>query len=160
MNDVTSGFDPASFLGATLTDANTRRPPIPGGLSFPGTLGVPTSRQSEGKKESNLGQLYTWVDIPVEIDLTSNPQVREQVGADKVSLRYSFSLQLTPSGGLDMSPGKNNGLRVLREAVNMNTPGQAFQIQAVAGRQVLCRIGNRPYQGEVYDEIDSIARLG
>lgn len=159
MNDVTSGFDPNAFLGATLTEANTRRPPIPAGLAFPGTLGAPTTRQSEGKKESNLGKLYTWVDIPVEVDLTGNQQVRDHVGQDKVTLRYSFGLDFSPAGGLDMSPGKNNGLRILRDAVRMNQPGQPFQIQMVQGRQVLVRIGNRPYQGEVYDEIDSIAAL-
>lgn len=160
MNDHTSGFDPSLFLGATLTEANVRRPAIPAGLSFPGTLGTPTSRQSEGKKESNLGQLYTWVDIPVEVDITSNPQVRELVGQDKVNLRYSFGLDMTPSGGLDMGIGKNNGLRILRDALGMNVAGQPFNIFMAAGRQVLCRISNRPYQGEIFDEISTIAKLG
>jgi hypothetical protein len=159
MNDSMSGFDPNTFLGATLTEANTRRPPIPGGLSFPGTLGTPVSRTTEGKKESNLGKVYTFVDIPVEVDLTTNPSVRDLVGQDKVNLRYSFSLDISSSGVLDMAPGKNNGLRQLREALNMNTQGQPFNLMMVPGRQLLCKIGNRPYQGEVYDEIDSIARL-
>jgi|SRR5580700_1375550 hypothetical protein len=157
MND-TSGFDPTQFLGATLTEANTRRPPIPGGLSFPGTFGTPEARNVQGKKDSSKS--YTFVDIPVEVDLSSNPAVQQQVGVDKVNLRFSFSIDLNPSGGFDMSPGKNNGLRQLREALNMNAQGQPFNLLMVPGRQVLCKIGNRPYQNEVYDEIDSIARLG
>lgn len=160
MNDYHSGFDPNTFLGATLTEANTRRPPIPAGLSFPGTLGAPTTRQVEGKKESTMGRVFVFVDIPVEVDITSNTQVHSLVGADKVTLRYSFGLDVTSSGGLDMSPGKNNGLRILRDALGMNEPGKPFNILMVAGRQVLCMIGNRPYQGEVYDEISSIARIG
>lgn len=158
MND--SSFDPSTFLGATLTQASVRRPPIPGGLSFPGTLGTPISRQTEGKKESNLGQIYTWIDIPIEVDLTTNPPVRELVGQDKVNLRYSFRLDITPSGGLDLSPGKNTGMRILREALNMNKEGEPFNLLMIPGRQVLCSIKNRPYQGEIYDEVDTIARLG
>jgi|SRR5215471_608966 len=159
MND-TSGFNPDLFLGAVLTTANTRRPPIPAGTNLPGTLGTPVSRQTEGKKESNLGQIYTWVDLPVEVDLTVNPTIRQLVGQDKVQLRYSFRLDVTASGGIDLAPGKNGGLRNLREAVNMNRDGEAFSIQGVNGRQVLCMIGNRTYQGEIFDEITSIARLG
>lgn len=160
MNDYHSGFDPSILLGATLTDANVRRPAIPAGLSFPGTLGIPTTRNTEGKKESNLGQVYTWVDIPIEVDVTSNPQVREAQNQDKVGLRYSFRLDLLASGGMDMSPGKNNGLRILRDALGMNEPGKPFNLLMITGRQVLCRISNRPYQGEVYDEVEGIAKLG
>jgi hypothetical protein len=160
MNSEAIGFDPNVFLGATITEASVRRPPIPGGLSFPGTLGTPITRQTEGKKESNMGQMYLWCDIPVEVDITGNPQVKDHVGLDKVNLRYSFRLDTKPSGGLDMAPGKNNGLRILRDAVGMNVEGQPFNILMVAGRQVLCKIGNRPYQGEIYDEIDAIAKLG
>lgn len=160
MNDYHSGFDPNTFLGSTLTEANVRRPPIPAGLSFPGTLGTPTTRQVEGKKESTMGRTFVFVDVPVEVDITSNPQVHQQIGQDKVNLRYSFGLDVTASGGLDMAPGKNNGMRILRDALNMNQAGQPFNLLMIAGRQVLCMIGNRPYQGEVYDEISSIARIG
>jgi hypothetical protein len=159
MNDQTSGFDPSIFLGATLTEANVRRPPIPGGLSFPGTLGAPTTRTAEGKKESNIGQVYVFCEIPVEVDITSNPQVRALVGQDKVNLRYSFRLDVKGGGALDMSPGKNNGLRILRDALDMNKQGEPFMLTMVEHRQVLCRIGNRPYQGEVYDEVESIAKI-
>src|SRR5215468_1864483 len=143
MNDVTSGFDPDTFLHAAITEESKRRPPIPAGLSLPGTLGTPTSRKTEGKKETNMGQTYVWVDVPIEIDLTGNPSVRESVGQDKVTLRYSFGLDMKPSGGLDLGVGKNNGLRILRDAVGLNVAGQPFMIDMVAGRQVLCRIGNR-----------------
>jgi hypothetical protein len=158
MNDV-SGFDPNVFLGATLTDANTRRPPIPGGTTVRGTLGEPTYRQNTGKKDTNQGVIYHSIDIPVEIDLTSVPALRDQIGQDKVTLKYGFMLDVSPAGGMDMSPGKNNGLRQLREAVGMNNPGEPFSIQMVQGRQVLAKIGNRPYNNEVFDEVQSIAKI-
>ena len=155
-----SGFDPTVFLGATLTEANTRRPPIPGGTVLRGTLGEPKSRQTEGKKANNQGVIYTWVDIPVELDLTANPQVREQVGQDKVILNHSFRLDISPTGsGLDMAPGKNNGLRQLREALDMNKPGDCFNLMMIPGRQVLVTVKNEPYEGEVYDRVAAIAHV-
>ena len=162
MNDQVSGYDPSIFLGATLTQANTRRPPIPGGTVLRGTLGKPATRQTTGTKETNQGVVYTWVDIPVELDLTQKTDVQEHVGQDKVVLTHSFRLDILTGGpgkGMDMSPGKNNGLRQLREAVDMNQDGQPFQMYAVEGRQVLASIKNDPYQGEVYDKIASIAHV-
>jgi len=41
MTDESSGFDPTVFLGATMTEANTRRPPIPAGSVLVGTFGEP-----------------------------------------------------------------------------------------------------------------------
>jgi hypothetical protein len=153
-----SGFDPTIFLGATLTEANTRRPPIPGGTVLRGTFGEPKSRAVEGKKDPS--RTYTFVDIPVELDLTANPQVHSLIGLDKVTLSHSFSLDINHSGGgLDMSPGKNNGLRQLREALGMNTPGEPFNLMMVPGRQVLVTVKNEPYEGEVYDRVGAIAKI-
>lgn len=155
-----SGYDPSIFLGATLTEANTRRPPIPAGTVLKGTLGKPTTRQTEGKQEKNQGVIYTWVDIPVELDLASKPEIRTLVGMDKVTLTHSFRLDIAENGkGLDMASGRNNGLRQLREAVDMNQDGQPFQLLAVEGRFVNASIKNEPYQGEVFDKIAAISRL-
>lgn len=164
MNDQVSGmsgYDPSIFLGATLTQANTRRPPIPSGTVLRGTLGKPATRQTQGTKETNQGVIYTWVDIPVELDLTQNADVLKHVGQEKVVLTHSFRLDILapPAKGLDMSPGKNNGLRQLREAVDMNQDGAPFQMYAVEGRMILAAIKNDPYQGEVYDKIASIAHV-
>lgn len=154
-----SGFDPSAFLGATMTEANTRRPPIPAGTALPGTLGEPKMRQTEGTKDTNRGVIYTFLEIPVELDLTSNSAVRQRVGQDKVTLIWSTSVDLTPTG-FDMSAGKNNGLRQLREALGMNQPGAPFNLLMVQGRPVLAMIKNEPYQGEVYDKIASLASVG
>lgn len=160
MNDQVSGYDPSIFLGATLTEANTRRPPIPGGTTLRGVLGKPTTRQTEGKQEKNQGVIYTWVDIPVELDLSQKPDILQIVGQEKVVLTHSFRLDISPNGqGLDMSPGKNNGLRQLRDALDMNKPGEPFQLLTVEGRPVMASIKNDPYQGEIYDKIAAIAHI-
>lgn len=150
-------FDPSLFMSATISEPSIRRPPIPAGQVLLGVLGEPKMRQTEGKKESNMGEVYTWLDIPVELDLTTKPDIRAHVGADKVTLTWSSRLDLTPTG-FDLSPGKNTGLRQLREAVDLNKPGDAFSIPMVQGRTVLAKIKNEPYQGEVFDRIDSIVK--
>lgn len=155
-----SAFDPNIFLGATLTEANIKRPPIPAGLDFIGTIGEPKLRQTEGKKESVIGQTFTWLDLPIELDLSTKPDVVQHVGQDKITLTWSTRLDVTEQGGFDMSSGKNNGLRQLREALDMNKPGQPFSLAMVQGRMVRCKIKNDPYEGEVYDKIGGLARAG
>jgi len=156
---MTSGFDPSVFLQATTTEANTRRPPIPGGTVLLGMIGEPKIRQTEGKKESVLGQTFTWLDLPITLDVTSRPDLREKLGQDQVTLTWSTRLDVTEQGGFDMSTGKNNGLRQLREALDMNKPGDTFGLLMVQGRQIRCSIKNEPNEGEVYDRIDKLARV-
>ena len=163
MNDQTGGFDPNVFLQATTAEANTRRNPVPAGTTLVGTLGEPKITTSEGKQEKNLGQVYVFCNIPVEIDLTQNPSIHAHVGMDKLTLQYRFGVDFLPGGtGFDMAKGKNNGLRALREALGMNVQGQPFNLMMVIGRQVTARIGNRPGRpGEdvVYDEVSSVAAV-
>jgi len=159
MNDTAAGFNVGNFLNAPLTEPNTRRPPIPAGTAVIGIFGnVPAEpRRVEGKDDPS--KVYFFLEIPVEVDLNQNPTLKEHVGQEKVNLRYSFSLDFTPTGQLDMSKGKNVGLRQLREALDLNKPGDTFSFAMVPGRPVLCKIKNRSGEGgEVYDEVGSIAR--
>lgn len=158
MNDQPSNFDPSVFLGATVTEANTRRPPLPAGKSFTGVLGEPKYRQSEGKKETNLGVVYHWIDIPIQLEIPAD--LLENQGTDQITLQYSFRLDISENGqGFDMSPGKNNGMRQLREAVGMNTPGQPFVLSMVQGQRVLVRIKHETYEGDVFDRVAGIAKI-
>lgn len=161
MSDIGS-FDPSLLLGAQTSEANTRRPPIPAGQAVRGRLGAPKIRQAEGKKETNKGEVYTFLEIPVELDMNSNPGAKAAIGGlDMVPVTWSTRLDLAANNqGFDMSPGKNNGLRQLREATNLNNPGQIFSIPMVEGREVLCMIKNEKGQDdEIYDRIGSLAKI-
>lgn len=158
---MTSAFDPNLFLDASTTDALVRRPPIPAGTELLGILGEPKPRQNQGKKESNQGVVYTSLDIPVEFDLTQNPTVRQIVGQDKVILNYGFLVDLNAAGtAFDTSPGKNGRLRQLREVLDLNKPGQTFNLRMLQGRQARFKISHRinDADGEVYDQVDSVAK--
>jgi len=159
MTDESSGFDPTVFLGATMTEANTRRPPIPAGSVLVGTFGEPKYRKTVGQKEDNMGQVYHWLDIPVEIELSQSPAIQQALGGiEKVVLTHSFRLDFGLIG-LDMSPGKNNGLRQVREALGLNVAGQPFSIPMIQGRPARFMIKNETYQGDVLDKIGSVSKV-
>lgn len=157
MND-TSPFDPSLFLDASTTEASTRRPPLPVG-EYQGTLGEPKFRQTIGKKETNLGQTYTWLDVPVTIDLTQYPDLQSAVGVDQVVLTYSGRVDTTPSGGLDYGKGKSPGLRQIRDATGLNVAGSPFSPRQLQGRVVRVKVKHEPFEGELMDRVDSVAKI-
>lgn len=152
-----SAFDPMLLLAATTTEALVRRPPIPAGTELIGTVGEPKARQSQGVKDSS--KTYTFIDFPIELDLSSVAGLPEIVGAPKVTLTYGVGLQLTDAGLIDWGIGKNSGLRRMREALDMNTPGSPFSIQGMQGRPIRVKVGQRTYEGDLFDEIDSVAKV-
>ena len=152
MNDQ-SMFDPNLFLDATTTEALTRRPPLPAGMDFVGTVGEPVTRR--GTKD---GKNWTAVDFGIDVDLGAYPDVHKQLNADKVTLKYGFVLDLNDGGMIDWSVGKNNRLRKLREALGMNVPGQTFSMRSMQGRMVRVKIKHREFEGEMFEEIDSVSK--
>lgn len=154
-----SAFDPSSFLSATTTEAATRRPPIPAGRDILAIIGEPKVRKVQGKKDPT--KEFIFVDFPMEIDLTGVPDIQKHVGQDKVTLTYGTSLDTTDSGALDWSPGRNTGLRLMRTALDMNVPGQPFNILAMQGRMIKVRISHEEYpegSGEFRDRIAAVAK--
>jgi len=151
-----SNFDPSMFLDATITEASTKRLPLPAGQDFVGIISNVESRAWQGKKDPSQGGIV--VDVTVEIDLAAYPDTAATVGANKVTLKDGIMLDLTQSGGIDTAPGKNGKLRRYREALGMNNPGEPFSFRAMTGRQIKVKIKHDPYEGEIYDKIDSVAR--
>lgn len=153
---MSSAFDAETFLNATTTEAATRRPPLNASLEYIGTLGTPVPRIGiQGKKDPT--KTYNFIDFPISIDLTALPKERERVGQDSVTLSHSVSLDVNETG-IDWSPGRNTGLRLLREALNMNVPGQPFSLLSVEGRQVRVSIKHEDYLGDIQDRVKGVAR--
>jgi hypothetical protein len=151
---MTSAFDVETFLDATTTEALQRRPPLPAGMDFVATLGEPKGRQ--GEKD---GKAWKAIDFPIEIDLAAYPEIQKQLGVEKAVLKYGFVLDINEGGMIDWSVGKNNRLRRLREAVNMNVAGQPFSMRAMQGRMLKVKIKHVPYEGDMLDDIDSVAKV-
>ena len=149
-----SSFDPSAFLDATITEPSTKRLPLPAGRDFTGVIGEPKSRTWQGRNDPTKSGVV--VDVPIEVDLAAYPDV--QIGATKVTLTDGIMLDLTDAGAIDNAPGKNGKLRRYREALNMNKPGDAFSFRAMQGRTIKVKISHRTHEGEIYDQIDSVAK--
>lgn len=152
-----TAFDPASFLSVTLTESLTKRPPLPAGQDFTGTIGDVKSRAWQGKKDPTQSGIA--VDVPIRIDLSAYPDVQKAMGGiDGVTLTDGIMLDLTEGGMIDTSPGKNGKLRRYREALDMNKPGDTFSFLAMPGRLIKVKIKHEVYEGDVYDRIDGVAK--
>lgn len=149
-------FDPQSFLDASTTEALVKRPPIPAGTELVGVITAQKPRAWTGKKDPTMGGIA--IDLTVEFDLTGYPAVQAIVGLDKVQIVDGIMLDLTEGGSIDYAPGKNGKLRRYREALGLNVPGQSFSIRMMEGRPIRCKIKHDPYEGEVYDKIESVAK--
>lgn len=155
--DPGSIFDAQSFLDASTTEVSVKRPPIPAGTDIIGLIKELKPRVWTGKKDPTQAGIA--IDLTIEFDLTAHPdpKVRALVGVDKVSIVDGLMLNLTENNSIDYSPGKNGKLRKYREALGLNQAGQTFSIRQLEGRMVRCKIKHEPYEGDLYDKIDSVS---
>ena len=151
-----SNFDPDQFLDSTTTEASVKRPPLPAGLDLVATITNIKAGAWQGKKDPT--QSGVKFDVSLEFDLTSHHDLHKQIGADKVTIVDTIMLETTEAGHIDFGPGKNAKLRRYREALGMNVPGESFSARAMVGRLIKAKIKHDPYEGEIYDKIDSVAK--
>lgn len=151
-----SNFDPEQFLGAALDAPLSKRPPADAGRPYDATIQTPKIRPWSSEKGGVARSGYA-ADIPLEINLP--PDVAGRVGQPSIILSDSVFLDTTDGGGLDMSPGKNRGLRRYYEATDLNKPGTTMG--HLAGRMVKVVLKHdvaKDGSGDLYERIDSIAK--
>lgn len=153
---MTSLFSPESFLDAQITEASVKRPPLTAGKDLIGIITAITARAWQGKEDPSKSGIA--FDVKIEFDLSNDPVEFARVGVAKVIIQDSIMLNLTDAGGIDLAPGKNGRLRQYREALNMNTAGEPFNPRNMVGRPIRAKIKHDPYQGEIFDKIDSVAK--
>lgn len=153
-----TAFDPATFIDQTISEPSTKRPPLPAGRDYIGVIGEPKPRPWQGKQDPSKSGMA--IDYPVTVDLSGYPDVKEKLGGlPQVTLTYSIMVDTTDAGLIDNSPGKNGRLRQFREALNLNKPGDTFSWRMAQGRSIKLKVKHREYQGDLYDEVDSVARV-
>jgi hypothetical protein len=153
-----STFNPETFLDATITEPSTKRPPLPAGRDFVGIIGEVKSRTWQGRQDPTKSGVV--MDVPITIDLTAYPDLGPAyAGTKQVTLTDGIMLDVTESGSIDNSPGRNGKLRRYRDALNMNKAGDTFSFRAMTGRQIKVKISHREYERELFDQVDSVAKV-
>lgn len=146
-------FDPNTFLNTTYEEANdTKITPCPVGeyLAVASKVDAKTWASLDGSK-SGVKLEILW-----EID---DANVKQLLGRDKVTSRQNIWLDLNEAGtGLDLGKGKNVGLGRLREALDLNTPGQAFAFSMIEGRLAKVMVSHRVDGEDIYDEVKKAAK--
>jgi len=150
-------FDAEQFLDQSTDQSNdTVLIPVPVG-EYTAVIEKVTARQWVAKDDPT--KTGVTLDITWEID---SPEVRELLGREKVTVRQGIMLDLTETGNLDMGKGRNVGLGRLREAVDLNIPGQPFSFNQLPGRVARVSTGQRADKNDptvLYSEVKSVAKL-
>jgi hypothetical protein len=158
MNDSAS-FDPNAFLDASTTEALVKRPPLPAGTVLTGIIVDAVARSWQSNKPDAKVKSGIAVDLKIELDLTQIPGLADTIGTPKLTMTPGIMLDMKDDGkAIDWSTGKNGNLRRYREALGMNNPGEPFSIRQMVGRAILVKTKLREYQGEFYDEVDTVAK--
>lgn len=134
-------FDATNFMNAVFNEANdTKLIPCPAGeFQVQITKCEPTSG-TIGKGD-RTGE--TWAALKMTLEV-NDEGVKALCGRDKVFIGDMVLLDLTPSGGLDMSQGKNIRLGRVREACGLNKPGQPFSPAMLTGQMVKVSVKHVP----------------
>lgn len=137
-------FDAQSFLDATTTDSSaTSLEPIPEG-EYPAVISALDIRSGESEKGP-----WAMLDIKVEVQ---DPSVEAKLERKPVSKMSVFLDKDDPSQKKNVTLGR------IREALNLNSPGQPFSPNMMIGRQCKVAIGHREHKGAIYDEVKAILK--
>ena len=140
-------FDPESFANATIeAELSTRAEPIP-----PDTYAATIEK---------VGVLdvkgYACMDVTWKI---SAPELEE---VDGRFVTQRVFLDITDSGQLDVSKGKNVTLGRIRNAVGQNVAGQAWSPNMLFGQSAMIQVineGNKkdPTDENIYDRVKTVS---
>lgn len=147
-------FNPDQFLDMQVTESNdTKIVPVPVG-EYTGIIEEVKCRQWQSKKDPSKSGIT--LDIKWAVD---DHNVRELLGRDKVTVNQGIMLDITESGGLEMGKGQNVGLGRLREALDLNSPGQPFAFSMLAGRLAKIAVSHRVDGDSIFAEVKQVAKL-
>ena len=149
-----SVFNPETFLDQQFTEANsTQMVPVPVG-EYTAVIKDVKARQWQSKKDPSVAGLT--LDVTWDID---SPEVRELLGRDTVTVKQGIMLDLTDTGSLDMGKGRNVGLGRLREALDLNKPGEPFAFSMLPVRVAQITVSHRIDGDNIYTDVKGVARM-
>ena len=112
---------------------------------------APRQWQSKDGTQSGIALDIIW--------LVEDAGVKQLLGRETVTVKQGIMLDLSSSGGLDLSKGKNVGLGRLREAVGKNEEGQPFAFSMLPGLSAKIAVSHRMNNDDTFAEVKNVAKL-
>ncbi len=155
-----SNFDPQAFLEMSIDQPLEKRPLIPVQLYMAEIIDLKPVLKD---KQNDDGSTRQTLRFDVALKLSIPAEVREQQGIDLESLTLTdyVTIDRNQNGGIDTTPGKNNRLRIYREAADLNRPGEPFMPAKLIGRVVGVKIRHEEYpigSGNFNEKVDGVVR--
>lgn len=145
-------FDPNQFLDVEMSAPLERRPPLPPG-DYTAVIGeVKAANWSKGDKSG------TRLIVPLAIEIPPAVADSLRLNSSSLTLTDSIMLDTTEQGTIDMAPGRNSRLRLYREALDMNKPGDTFSPRRMQGRPVKVKLSHEMWQDQIQERVDGVAR--
>lgn len=149
-----SAFDTSIFLDQTTQEASVKRPPIAVG-EYTAVIGEPDIRPWVSTKDASKSGVAC--DYAVDVFVPEEERARVGLNTNSLKLKIGLMLDVMPDGkSLDWSPGKNSGVRRLREALDLNKKGEPFNLRMPQGRTLVVKVGHREYpegSGDLFEDI-------
>ena len=152
---MSSQFDPQSFLDAQITEAFSKRPPLPIG-EYTAVIGEISARAWQGKADPTKSGI-AW-DVPLAIEVPADIQASLGLSQSTINIKDGIMLDLTDAGMIDSGPGKNRKLRNYREATGTNKPGEVFSARKLTGCVVKVKISHDIWEGEPIEKVNGVAK--
>ena len=152
-----SNFNPEQFLGSALDKPLSKRPPLQAGIPYSAVIG--TLKVRSGTSTGKDGNPRDWVAFDIPLEITVPADQAATVGQPKVTLTDSVFVDTTPSGGLDMAPGRNRGLRRYYDATGLNKPGTTPN--HLAGQMVKATLKHevaKDGSGDLYERVEGVTK--
>lgn len=149
-----SQFSPDTFLDMNLDAPLERREPLPVD-DYTAVIGDVKARTWQSKDGSKSG--IAW-DVPLTIDVPAELQEKHGLPAT-LNMKDSIMLDLTDNGNIDTSKGKNNRLRMYREACDLNKVGESFNARKMTGAVIKVHINHELYQEQIMERVGQVGKL-
>ena len=134
-------FDAQNFMNAVFDEVNsTKLIPCPAG-EFNAQIEKAETKSGTISKGDRIGEPWAQFAVTYVIEDAS---VKALVGRETVKVIDGIMLDLTPSGGLDMSIDKNLAFGRLREACGLNVKGEIFSPLMLIGKRVKISVRHVP----------------
>jgi len=148
-------FDAQSFLDATISEVNEKRPPLPTESGDAGGLYTATIGEVAAKSGDKDGKPWLSMLVPLKIEVPPGLQDALKLPPTLTITDRAF-IDLTDAGTIDNAPGKNRRQKSYREATDLNKPGDTFSWRQLTGRVVKVKVDHELYEGNIQERITGI----